>query len=178
MCFFRQLNLVELSVIGGKLNHNVDSELSNKNRDLIIVALTNNGNILVWQETDPVLRRCVFSINRALNVEQMTINTSHIVFVTNDGEAFKGEIKPRKRKGVTAVEKDKTTKSDFHKFLEKDDCVLVKLEKIPRIHRALNIQSDPKGQNFGVVQVSFEILCIVRYNMNRNKLYIFLICNY
>lgn len=148
----RQLNLIQLSVIGGKLNYTLDPDLSNKNRTLIVAALTNTGNIMVWQETDPILRRCIFSINRALNIKQISINISHILFVTNDGEAFKGEIKPRKKKTVI-VEKDKNTKSDFHKFLEKDECILVKLERIARIHRALNIQSDPKGLNFGIVQV-------------------------
>lgn len=152
----RQLNLVEITVIGGKLNHVLDPELSDKNRELKVAALTNNGNLLYWQETDPVLRRCVFSINRALNIKQIALNINQVLLVTNDGEAFKGETKPRK-KPVIIVEKAKNTmkKSEFHKFLEKAECVSVKLERIPRIHRAVCIQSDPIGQNFGIVQVSF-----------------------
>lgn len=154
----RQLNLVEITVIGGKLNHVLDAELSDKNRELKVAALTNNGNLLYWQETDPVLRRCIFSVNRALNIKQIALNINQVLFVTSDGEAFKGETKPRKKKQpVMIVEKAKnaTKKSEFHKFLEKDECVSVKLERIPRIHRAVCIQSDPIGQNFGIVQVSF-----------------------
>ncbi|XP_050296908.1 inhibitor of Bruton tyrosine kinase [Anthonomus grandis grandis] len=147
----RLLNLVQLAVIGGKLNHTLDSELSSKNRELKVVALTNTGNVLLWQESDPVLRRCVFSINRSLNIKQVTLNINHLMFVTLDGEAFRGEAKPRKKKTVP-VEKDTSIKSDFHKFLEKDECISVKLERIPRVHRGIFVQSDPKGQNFAVIQ--------------------------
>ncbi|CAG9766352.1 unnamed protein product [Ceutorhynchus assimilis] len=146
----RQLNLVQITVIGGKLNHKLDEELSDKTRELKVAALTNTGNVCLWQENDPVLRRCIFSINRALNIKQMSFNINNLLFVTNDGEAFKGEAKPRKKKVVDTNKN--ATKSDFHKFLEKDECLLVKLEKIPRIHRGLSIQSDPKGLNFAIIQ--------------------------
>jgi len=141
-----------MAVIGGNLNHSLDPELSHKNRELKVAALTNTGNLFLWQESDPVLRRCVFSLNRCLVVKQVTLNINNILMVTNDGEAFSGQVKPRKKKPAERLEKN--SKSDFHKFVSRDECINVKLEKIVRVHRAVCISSDPKGQNFGIVQVS------------------------
>ncbi|XP_066249133.1 inhibitor of Bruton tyrosine kinase [Euwallacea similis] len=148
----RQLNLVEIAVIGGNLNHSLDPELSNKNRELKVAALTNTGSLFLWQESDAILRRCIFSINRSLNIIQVGLNINNVLFVTKDGEAYKGEARPRKRKAADKEKSDKTFKSDFHKFIDKDECISVKLERIPRVHRAVWIQSDPKGHNYGIVQ--------------------------
>lgn len=150
-----------MAVIGGNLNHSLDPELSHKNRELKVAALTNTGNLFLWQESDPVLRRCVFSLNRSLIVKQVTLNINNILMVTNDGEAFSGQVKPRKKKPV--MERlEKNSKSDFHKFVSRDECVNVKLEKIVRVHRAVCISSDPKGQNFGIVQVSKQLIRIFK----------------
>ncbi|XP_019772045.2 inhibitor of Bruton tyrosine kinase isoform X1 [Dendroctonus ponderosae] len=146
----RQLNLVEIAVVGGNLNHSLDPELSNKNRELRVAALTSTGNLLLWQESDAALRKCIFSIGRKLTITQVVLNMSKVLFVTRDGEAFQGEARPRKKKPTGP--KEKGNKSDFHKFFDRDESLTVKVEKIARVHRALSIQSDPKGQNFGIVQ--------------------------
>ncbi|KAL1502111.1 hypothetical protein ABEB36_007304 [Hypothenemus hampei] len=146
------LDLVQISVFGGNLNHSIDSELAKNSFKLKVAALTSTGNLLLWQESDPMLRRCVFG-SRCLNIKQFALNINEILFVTKDGEAFKGEIKPRKKKATTNVPKENSnTKSDFHKFIEKDECISLKLERIPRVHRAVKIESDPKGQNYSIVQ--------------------------
>lgn len=85
---------------------------------------------------------------------QVTLTTNEILFVTRDGEAFQGIVKERKKKGAEVAAS--AQKSAFHKFLEKDDCRMVKISKIPRIHRAVSIESDLKGRNFAVVQVEIK----------------------
>ncbi|XP_060529137.1 inhibitor of Bruton tyrosine kinase isoform X2 [Cylas formicarius] len=148
----RQLNLVQISSVGGKLNCTLDSTLSSKeNRGLKVAALTNAGNLLIWQESDQTLLRCVFSVNRALVLKQFILNLNEVLFITNNGEGFRGAFKARKKK-PTSEEDSSSAKSEFHKFLEKDQCIFVKLQKLPRIHRALNVQSDLKGENYCIIQ--------------------------
>lgn len=106
----------------------------------------------MWQENDQQLLRCIFSVSRLIIVKQISLNINHLLIVTKDGEAFEGVVKERRKRnsdsGMNA------SKSAFHKFLDKDDCRLVKVAKIPKIHRAVFIESDLDGKNFAVIQVS------------------------
>lgn len=139
---------MNLDIIGGNLEASIDGISASDHHILEVVALTDTGNILLWQENDPHLLRCIFSVNKLLKVKQVTLNTTQILFITTEGEAYEGQVKERKKKVV-----DGSSKSAFHKFLDKDDCRLVKVSKIPRIHRATSIQSDLKGTNYAVIQV-------------------------
>nr|CAI5845111.1 unnamed protein product [Callosobruchus analis] len=151
----KQLDVVQMTIVGGKLdnnllNHEVSKEYS---KELKVAMLTSTGNILLWQESDPQLCRCIYSINRAVIARQIHLNLNELLLVTDYGEAFKGTIRPRKRKATTIEKPQKTVeKSAFHKFLEKDDCILIMLQKVSKIHRALCIQSDPKGKDYCVIQ--------------------------
>lgn len=147
----RQLNVVNLAIVGGKLDTSIDGVSATDYRKLEVCALTDTGNILLWQESDPHLLRCIFSVNKLLKISQVTLNTSQILFVTTEGEAYEGQVKERKKRVVDSGVN--SSKSAFHKFLDKDDCRLVKVSKIPRIHRATSIESDLKGTNFAVIQV-------------------------
>ncbi|KAJ8928173.1 hypothetical protein NQ314_019235 [Rhamnusium bicolor] len=148
------------SIIGGKLDApSLNRQVADKLIwELKVAVLTNTGNLLLWQESDPQLCRCIFSINRAIVIKQVAINSNEILLVTNYGEAFKGYICQRKKKQSNVIDKTLkgAEKSAFHKFLEKEDCVLVQLKKISKIHRALFIQSDSKGKDFCVIQVCFR----------------------
>lgn len=126
----------------------------NINRELKVVILTSTGNLLLWQETDPQLCRCIYSKNRPIVVQQVAINSNEVIFVTNDGEAFQGVIKPRKKKDPTYTDKNKSEKGGFHKFLTAETCISIKLTKVSRIHRAVFIAGDPKGKDYCVIQVS------------------------
>ncbi|CAH0551472.1 unnamed protein product [Brassicogethes aeneus] len=149
----RQLNVIQVSIVGGKLDSSLDKDLkTNVKSELKVLALTNTGNLLLWQESDPYLCRCIFTSNRAIIIRQMSINTNGVLLVTFDGEGFQGIIKPRKKIGPIGVQEKKSTKSPFHKFLDKEDCILVKLEKFPKIHRAISISSDSRGNDFCVIQ--------------------------
>ncbi|XP_044265697.1 inhibitor of Bruton tyrosine kinase isoform X2 [Tribolium madens] len=166
----RQLNIIQVSIFGGKLNTNLSKELSTEpNRELKVAALTNTGNVLVWQESVPQLNRCIYSLNRPIVVKQMTINNNGLLFVTKDGEAFQGTIKPTKKKKTVLPTIEK---SAFHKFLDREDCISIKLLKFPRIHRAIFITSDVKGHDFCVIQVPpykrFETPLIMESQMRTN----------
>lgn len=107
---------------------------------------------MLWRESDPQLCRCVFTTtNRAILVKQVTINANGLLFVTQDGEAFQSSIKTRRKKTSPVLEKS-SQKSAFHKFLDREDCVGLKLSKFARIHRAVYITSDVKGLDFCVIQ--------------------------
>ncbi|KAL3285870.1 hypothetical protein HHI36_000390 [Cryptolaemus montrouzieri] len=143
------LNVVDIAVIGGNLNTSSDKDLKNElAKELKVLVRTNVGNLLLWQESDQQLCRCIFSIPRTIVVHQMTININEVLFVTDFGEAFRGVIKPRKKK--TLLEK----KNAFHNFLVREECVTIKLSKFPRIHRGISIVSDPRGEDYCVIQAS------------------------
>ncbi|XP_049821189.1 inhibitor of Bruton tyrosine kinase isoform X2 [Aethina tumida] len=149
----RQPNIVQLSVIGGTLNASLDEEILNEGpSQLTVVALTDSGELLIWQESDPHLCRCIFY--RSILVREVCINTNGIYFVTNDGGAFKGTVKARKNMRPASHHDKKRMKVQFNKFLEKENCVTIKLERIPKIHRALSIASDPHGNDFCIIQAT------------------------
>lgn len=117
----------------------------------------------MWQENDQQLLRCIFSINRLIIVKQVSLNINQLLIVTKTGEAFEGIVKERRKRN--SENGTNQSKSAFHKFLDKDDCRIVKVTKIPKIHRAVSIESDLEGKNFAVIQVRlastmFIITCI------------------
>ncbi|KAF2882129.1 hypothetical protein ILUMI_24051 [Ignelater luminosus] len=149
----KRLDITSISIVGGKLNDKIDNSLSTEeNHELIVIGLSKVGNLYIWKESDPVFARCIFSINRFLKIRQVTLNLNEILFVTHQGEAFQGILKPRKRK--TTENNLHIKKSAFHEFLEKDNCQLLKVSKISRAHRAVSIHSDLKGRNYAVLQAS------------------------
>ncbi|KAG5881388.1 hypothetical protein JTB14_012005 [Gonioctena quinquepunctata] len=152
----RQLNVVQISIVGGKLTSSLlERELSKEhNKELRVCLLTNTGNILLWQESDQQLCRCIYNIKRAIVVTQISMNLNELLFVSDYGEAFKGTIRPRKRTAAATAEKSSKNqeKSAFHKFLDREECVMVSLEKIAKIHRAVFMQSDLKGKDYCVIQ--------------------------
>lgn len=96
-------------------------------------------------------------------MKQISMQLNELLLVSEDGEAFKGFIKPRKKKAIggtgsitkTPNSSEKNSKkSPFHVFLDKEDCVVVSLQKISKIHRAVSMNSDLKGRDFCVIQVS------------------------
>lgn len=85
------------------------------------------------------------------------------MITTERGEAFQGKIMPKKpaikkanlpEEPQSPKEKNSFNKA-FYQFLDMDDCHVIKLKKIPNIHRAVDIFSDLKANNFAVLQVLF-----------------------
>lgn len=153
-CIDRQLDVTQLSIIGGRLDTTKESSVSSDYHPLKVCVLTSVGKVLMWQENDQHLLRCIFSINRLIIVKQISLNINHVLIVTKHGEAFEGIVKERRKRN--SEDGTNANKSAFHKFLDKDDCRLVKVTKIPKIHRALSIESDLEGKNFAVIQVRYK----------------------
>ncbi|XP_044735447.1 inhibitor of Bruton tyrosine kinase [Chrysoperla carnea] len=146
----KQTDVVKVAVVGGHLNEKLDKNLLKERDPLRVLVITIVGDILLWQESTMQLTRCIFSLNRELIFKDAVLNKSNVLLVTNEGEAFQGQIKERKIKPVD--QKAAQKKSAFHKFLDKNDCELIALTRLRNVHRAVNISSDTKGRNFCVLQ--------------------------
>lgn len=138
----------------------MEGEKQKEKKDLKVVVQLHSGDVLIWQESDQQLCRCVFSMNRAVIVKHIFLNRNELLLVSEYGEGFKGIIKPRKRKRVNQNDKvPKSIEKDaLDRLLEKDDCIYVSLQKIPKIHRAIYIQSDIKGKDYCIIQVTHRFL--------------------
>lgn len=133
----------------------LESDKLKEKKELKVAVLIQTGNVLVWQESDQQMCRCVYALNRAVIVKHIFLNRNEILLVSEYGEGFKGYMKPRKKKRLN--QNDKTPRSNekeaLNILLEKEDCIYVSLEKIPKIHRAFFIRSDAKGRDYCIIQV-------------------------
>lgn len=138
----------------------LESEKQKENKDLKVVILLNSGDVVLWQESDQQLCRCVYSMNRTVLVKHIFLNRNELLLVSEYGEGFKGVIKPRKRKRMNQNDKipKSVEKNALDRLLEKDDCIYVSLQKIPKIHRAIYIQSDIKGKDYCIIQVTHRLV--------------------
>lgn len=150
---FRQLSVCDIKVIGGKLNPALG--IPDCSSELKIAVLNSAGIIFIWQETEPQLCRCVFNINHPLTVAQMHLNMNEILFVTKDGGAFRGTLKQRKKKQNHDTENKTKQQHRAFSYFSEDNSVGVKITKIPHVYHGLSIQSDPNGENFVILQVSW-----------------------
>lgn len=148
-------------MVGGQLNAKMSSDIlvEKGGNELKVLVLQSAGNICIWQETYPQVTRCIFNLNRSLFLKDVELSPTQIFFVTDDGEAFRGEFKARKRKHIESVSLV-TGKPAFHEFLDKSECQMIKLFRYPHIHRAVKITCDHKGQNFAVIQNSPNFLVL------------------
>ncbi|XP_066994710.2 inhibitor of Bruton tyrosine kinase [Anabrus simplex] len=149
----KQLDVVKVAVVGGHLDSKVDNSIlmDQKGEQLKVAVLTSTGKLLLWQESTQQLTRCLFNLNRPLMVTDVAINRSQLLLVTQDGEAFEGELKARKVK-KHSQQPQQELGQPFHEFLDREDCEMVKVKRLPHIHRAVKISSDLKGRNFAVLQ--------------------------
>lgn len=79
-----------------------------------------------------------------------------MLLVSTDGEAFEGEIKIKKPRHHNIEMNKSSPTSAFHEFLEKEEVEIIKVKRLPNVHRAVRITSDLKGRNFSVIQVSIK----------------------
>ncbi|PSN38863.1 hypothetical protein C0J52_25683, partial [Blattella germanica] len=134
------VGVVQLAVVGGHLDTTVIEEEqqgnagSREEEQLRVLMLDNRGHLYFWQENvTKEFARCFFSLNRSLMVTGVSAQTrGQLLLVTHDGEAFEGEIKVQKSGAEVAV----------------------RVKRLPHIHRAVAVTSDPKGRNFAIVQVN------------------------
>jgi hypothetical protein len=179
----QQFDIKQICVVGGHLDERSDvagiHDISKV--ELKIMLLTKMRNIYLWKGSDPILVRCLIGFVRELSVTHICLNMSSVGIVTKDGEVFFGNISNRKsiitdqKKQSTDTSSDTNIKSQtktskhssnkvnvqqvktFVKFINKDECHLIKVKKQPFIHRAVAIFSDDKNRNFSVLQSSAKV---------------------
>lgn len=149
-------------MIGGHLNAKMSSDIlvEKGGNELKVLVLQSTGNIHIWQETYPQVTRCIFNLNRSLLLKDVVLSLTEIFFVTDDGEAFRGEFKTRKKKNIENIAPITSGKPAFHEFLDKSECQMIKLFRYPHIHRAVRITCDLKGRNFAAIQNSPNFLVL------------------
>ncbi|XP_013776392.1 inhibitor of Bruton tyrosine kinase-like [Limulus polyphemus] len=159
----RQLEIQKLSIVGGHLDAHCDvaGVTAGGGLELRVVLLTKSGKIYIWKESALALTRCLFTIGRQLLISDVQVNHFNIAMVTKDGEAFLGNIiggRERQRKtsesSTTNVVGTKVNNSStpLVQLLEKEECELVRVKRLPHVHRAVSISCDSKGRNFAVLQ--------------------------
>jgi len=146
----RQHNVAQLEVTGGELDwqvgeggrlDNIDFKLvAGGGSPLTVFLLSTHGRISVWGENrENSFIPCLFSLSRELIVADISVHKAGLLVVGKGGEAWTGTH----QQGRTARPGSKTTTRD-----------LIKLKRLPHIHRAVMSISDAKGRNFCILQVA------------------------
>ncbi|XP_030748159.1 inhibitor of Bruton tyrosine kinase isoform X2 [Sitophilus oryzae] len=148
-------DILAISAVGGKFNEELYPELRNKSSDLRIAIVKTDGSVRIWQSFDRVFRMCHFSMQSPGIVTDVSFNACQLLLVTKHGEAFKGDVTRKTYKRGVEYNGRPTIRARNGRYRSSDrkiDGLIVKLEKIPLVYRALKIRSDPKGSNFGIIQ--------------------------
>ncbi|XP_019628197.1 PREDICTED: inhibitor of Bruton tyrosine kinase-like [Branchiostoma belcheri] len=146
----KQLHLTKLAVFGGHLDSSLDRDTLQEQGgdDLVVLALNSANKVYVWRPSYSSFHRCSWNFrHRDLLVTDLSVHKYGIVLCTPQGEGFTGSFVSLKKKQETI-----TNKAVVEKF-EKEEKAAVQLERIPFIHRATGVTSDPKGRNFVALQV-------------------------
>ncbi|VVC95937.1 unnamed protein product [Leptidea sinapis] len=144
----KQINLQQVCVESKMSETGVYSRVT-------VLLLTNVGQLMIWQDVSNRLTRCVFGLSHQVKITYVALTHDALYFTTKYGEAFIGHIS-RKATPPPAQpikkDKDRDNKSALVKFLEKDDCTIVKITRIPNVHRGTAIAVDNEGLNFACLQ--------------------------
>ncbi|XP_059088832.1 inhibitor of Bruton tyrosine kinase-like [Tigriopus californicus] len=157
----RQFNVSKIAVIGGHLDFKLSSQLLNDQtsklverggEDLKVFLLYKTGKLAVWDESrGSQMFQCVFNMSMQLNVSDIAVSRNAIVFLTKEGLAYEGQHVPKKEKSPLSKE-ERALLTPLGQFRDKTLVYLVKVKRIPGMHRCAAIFSDPKGKNFAVLQ--------------------------
>lgn len=148
----RQLNIKKILVTGGSLDHRVDTQLLREAgaEKVTILALDEAGRVFCWRSSGSSVRQCRWAYARQVFMSDIALSKNGLMFVTQEGEGFSGvwagEYKKYGGKKDSSVEV--CGHSDLGTVYER-----IRLEKLPFVHRAVNITMDSKGRNYGVLQV-------------------------
>eukprot|EP00064_Thunnus_orientalis_P002646 superscaffoldBa00000200_g2653 len=146
-----QLNIKKVLVSGGSLDHRVDPQILNEGggQKVAILALDEAGRVFCWRSSGCSVRQCRWAYGRQVFMSDIALSKNGMMFVTQEGEGFSGvwagEYKKYGEKKDVSVEV--CGHSDAGTVYER-----IRLEKLPYVHRAVNITMDSKGRNFGVLQ--------------------------
>ncbi|XP_055458457.1 inhibitor of Bruton tyrosine kinase isoform X1 [Psammomys obesus] len=155
----KQLNLKKVLVSGGCMEYKVDPEhlTENGGQKICILALDGAGRVFCWRSLSSSLKQCRWAYSRQVSVSDIALNRNEILFVTQDGEGFKGKWFEDKRKNS---EKKADILPNLHHSSSDVSCVSdtnsvyerIRLEKLPFAHRAVSVSTDASGCNFAILQ--------------------------
>ena len=145
----RQHNVVRMAVTGGHLDpgsgqspggsEDIDFKLvAGGGSVLRVMLLSVTGRVSIWEDNrENSFIPCVFNVSKEIIVKDLVLHKSGIVIVTAGGEAFSGTHQPS-----TAKPSSRTPVKD-----------ILKIKRLPNIHRGVSVSCDAKGRNFCVLQV-------------------------
>lgn len=155
----KQLNLKKVLVSGGCMEYKVDPEhlTENGGQKICILAMDGAGRVFCWRSLSSSLKQCRWAYPRQVSISDIALNRNEILFVTQDGEGFKGKWFEDKRKNS---EKKADILPNLHHSSSDVSCVSdtnsvyerIRLEKLPFAHRAVSVSTDPSGCNFAILQ--------------------------
>lgn len=154
----KQLNLKKVLVSGGRMEYKVDPEHLKENggQKLCILALDGAGRVFCWRSASSSLKQCRWAYPRQVFISDIALSRNEILFVTQDGEGFRGKWFEEKRKSS----EKKDILSNLHNSSSDVSCVSdtnsvyerIRLEKLTFAHRAVSVSTDPSGCNFAILQ--------------------------
>ncbi|XP_023596163.1 inhibitor of Bruton tyrosine kinase isoform X3 [Trichechus manatus latirostris] len=155
----KQLNLKKVLVSGGRMEYKVDPEHLKENggQKICILAVDGAGRVFCWRSVSSSLKQCRWAYPRQVFISDIALNRNEILFVTQDGEGFRGKWFEEKRK---SSEKKAEILSNLHNSSSDVSCVSevnsvyerIRLERLPFAHRAVSVSTDPSGCNFAILQ--------------------------
>ncbi|KAG8179334.1 hypothetical protein JTE90_011598 [Oedothorax gibbosus] len=154
----RQLEISKLSVVGGHLDSRCDvaGVREGGGLELRVALLTKSGKLYLWRQTDPYLRRCIFTSQKELIISDIHINHYSIGLITSLNEAYLGNVTLFKSKRAPPSHHAPTpvlgSSAGFATLLNTEECHFIKAKKVPNVYRGTTITSDYKGRNFAVLQ--------------------------
>nr|XP_005596865.2 inhibitor of Bruton tyrosine kinase isoform X3 [Equus caballus] len=155
----KQLNLKKVLVSGGRMDYKVYPEHLKENggRNICILAMDGAGRVFCWRSVSSSLKQCRWAYPRQVFISDIALNRNEILFVSQDGEGFRGKWFEEKRK---SSEKKAEILSNLHNSSSDVSCVSdinsvyerIRLEKLTFAHRAVSVSTDPSGCNFAILQ--------------------------
>ncbi|XP_042638178.1 inhibitor of Bruton tyrosine kinase [Orycteropus afer afer] len=155
----KQLNLKKVLVSGGRMEYKVDPEHLKENggQNICILAMDGAGRVFCWRSVSSSMKQCRWAYPRQVYISDIALNRNEILFVTQDGEGFKGKWFEEKRK---SSEKKAEILPSLHNSSSDVSCVSeinniyerIRLEKLTFAHRAVSVSTDPSGCNFAILQ--------------------------
>uniref|UniRef100_A0A452UVJ8 Inhibitor of Bruton tyrosine kinase n=2 Tax=Ursus TaxID=9639 RepID=A0A452UVJ8_URSMA len=96
----RQLNLKKVLVSGGRMEYKVDPENLKENggQKICILAMDGAGRVFCWRSVSSSLKQCRWAYPRQVFISDIALNRKDILFVTQDGEGFRGKWFEEKKK--------------------------------------------------------------------------------
>ncbi|XP_075058792.1 inhibitor of Bruton tyrosine kinase [Mixophyes fleayi] len=147
----KQLNLRKVHVSGGILDHRADTQHLKESggQPVSFLALDQAGRVFCWKSSSSAIKQCRWVYGRQVFMSDFALNKNEMLFVTQEGEGFSGKWMSEKKKHVDKKEHSisDSVHSDMHSVYER-----ICLQKLPFVHRAVSVTTDPNGCNFAVLQ--------------------------